>query len=114
MCNACRLPITQADMESEHYEQGVSCPKCIDKHTGAQKAAFREREYQVRLARERGEQHVGGEARKVIEQRRAQKKVPTPTSTKGLIDIPIGLVLGENLQRLSAALIGAAFFLSLC
>jgi len=74
MCNACRLPITQADMESEHYEQGVSCPKCIDKHTDAQKAAFREREYQVRLARERGEQHVGGEARKIIEQRRAMKK----------------------------------------
>ena len=26
MCNACRLPITQEDMESEAFEKGVSCP----------------------------------------------------------------------------------------
>ncbi|OOF23703.1 hypothetical protein BZJ17_03210 [Salinivibrio sp. IB574] len=74
MCNACRLPITKADMKSEHYEQGVSCPKCYDKHTEEQKARFRERERQVQLARERGEQHVGGEAKHIIEARRAMKK----------------------------------------
>ena len=73
MCNACRLPITQEDMESEAFEKGVSCPKCIDKHTDEQKARFREREKQVQLANKRGETHVGGEADQVIAQRRKEK-----------------------------------------
>lgn len=73
MCNACRLPITQQDMESELFEKGVSCPKCANKHTDEQKARFREREKQVQLADERGETHVGGEADRVIAQRRQEK-----------------------------------------
>ena len=73
MCNACRLPITQQDMESELFEKGVSCPKCASKHTDEQKARFREREKQVQLANERGETHVGGEADRVIAQRRQEK-----------------------------------------
>ncbi|SJL83361.1 rhodanese-related sulfurtransferase [Vibrio palustris] len=73
MCNACRMPITQEDMASEAFEQGVSCPKCVDKHTEEQKARFREREKQVQLARQRGEDHIGGDADKIIEQRRLDK-----------------------------------------
>ncbi|WP_325893454.1 oxygen-dependent tRNA uridine(34) hydroxylase TrhO [Grimontia sp. NTOU-MAR1] len=73
MCNACRLPITEEDMQSEAFEQGVSCPKCIDKHTDEQKARFREREKQVQLSRARGEIHVGGEADQIITQRRNEK-----------------------------------------
>ncbi|MEF1173529.1 MULTISPECIES: rhodanese-related sulfurtransferase [Vibrio] len=73
MCNACRLPITLEDMASEAYEKGVSCPKCVDKHTDEQKARFRERERQVQLAKARGEVHVGGEADQVIAQRRKEK-----------------------------------------
>ncbi|UPQ90097.1 rhodanese-related sulfurtransferase [Vibrio sinaloensis] len=73
MCNACRLPITEEDMASDAYEKGVSCPKCIDKHTDEQKARFREREKQVQLAKQRGETHVGGEADQVIAQRRQEK-----------------------------------------
>ncbi|WP_100752659.1 rhodanese-related sulfurtransferase [Vibrio salilacus] len=73
MCNACRLPITQQDIESEAFEKGVSCPKCIDKHTDEQKARFREREKQVQLANARGETHVGGEADQLIAQRRQEK-----------------------------------------
>ncbi|KDM91163.1 rhodanese-related sulfurtransferase [Photobacterium galatheae] len=73
LCNACRLPITEQDMQSVHYEKGVSCPKCVDKHTEEQKARFREREKQVQLAQERGEEHVGGDAMKTIEARRQQK-----------------------------------------
>ncbi len=28
-CHACRRPLSTADLESEHYVEGVSCPKCI-------------------------------------------------------------------------------------
>ncbi|MDC0610937.1 rhodanese-related sulfurtransferase [Vibrio sp.] len=73
MCKACRLPITQEEMESPDYEKGVSCPKCVDKHTEEQKDRFREREKQVQLANQRGETHVGGDAEKVIAQRRKEK-----------------------------------------
>lgn len=74
MCNACRLPITAADMEHEQFEKGVSCPRCFDKHSSEQKARFREREKQVQLAAARGEQHVGGEAEKVLAARREEKQ----------------------------------------
>ncbi len=73
VCNACRLPITEQDKTSEHFEQGVSCPKCIDKHSDEQKARFREREKQVQLANARGETHVGGDAAQLIEQRKQAK-----------------------------------------
>ncbi|MDN3611533.1 rhodanese-related sulfurtransferase [Vibrio ostreicida] len=73
MCNACRLPITEQDMHSPKFEKGVSCPKCVDKHTDEQKARFREREKQVQLANQRGETHVGGAADDVISQRRQEK-----------------------------------------
>ena len=28
-CHACRHPITEADKQSEQYQQGVSCPHCL-------------------------------------------------------------------------------------
>ncbi|WP_305463126.1 oxygen-dependent tRNA uridine(34) hydroxylase TrhO [Photobacterium leiognathi] len=73
VCHACRLPITEQDKASEHFEQGVSCPKCIDKHSDEQKARFREREKQVQLANARGETHVGVDASQLIEQRKQAK-----------------------------------------
>ncbi|MDN3616094.1 MAG: rhodanese-related sulfurtransferase [Vibrio gallaecicus] len=73
VCNACRLPITDEDKASEHFEKGVSCPKCVDKHSDEQKARFREREKQVQLSNERGETHVGGAAAQLIEQRKKEK-----------------------------------------
>lgn len=61
-CNACRMPITKEEQNSEHYIEGVSCPHCHDAHTDEQKARFAEREKQVKLAEARGEEHIGGEA----------------------------------------------------
>lgn len=72
-CNACRMPITQEDMASEHYQPGVSCPHCIDKLTDKQKQRFDEREKQIRLAAERGENHIGGDVGQQIAQRRQLK-----------------------------------------
>ena len=59
-CNACRMPITEDEKKSQHYIKGVSCPHCFDKHTDKQKERFAEREKQMRLAKERGEVHIGG------------------------------------------------------
>jgi UPF0176 protein len=73
VCNACRLPITEEDKQSADFEKGVSCPKCVDKHTEEQKQRFREREKQVQLSAARGETHVGGDAAQLIEQRKQQK-----------------------------------------
>lgn len=72
-CYACRLPITEADKQSEHYEAGVSCPHCYGTHSEEQIARFREREKQVQLAKQRNEEHVGTEARDVMVNRRQQK-----------------------------------------
>ena len=73
-CNACRMPITHDDQQSELFEQGVSCPHCFDKSTPQQKARYQEREKQMRLARARGEQHIGGEAERHLLERRELKK----------------------------------------
>ncbi|WP_257280115.1 MULTISPECIES: rhodanese-related sulfurtransferase [unclassified Endozoicomonas] len=73
-CNACRLPITVQDQLSEHFEQGVSCPHCYDKHTPDQKQRFREREHQIQLARRRGEAHLGGEVGNTVLNRRKAKQ----------------------------------------
>lgn len=73
-CNACRMPLSEQDRASPAYEQGVSCPHCVNTRTEADKARFAERERQLRLARERGEPHLGDAARAVIERNRARKR----------------------------------------
>lgn len=59
MCHACRRPITQKDMASPNYVEGVSCPACHDQYSEAQQRAFAERQKQVELAAARGELHIG-------------------------------------------------------
>jgi UPF0176 protein len=58
-CHACRAALSEPDVHSPAFEEGVSCPHCIDELTEAQKASFRERQRQVLLANARGERHVG-------------------------------------------------------
>ena len=72
-CNACRLPITEADKADAKYQQGVSCPLCYDKATDLQKTRFMEREKQMELARQRGEAHIGADAAKALIAKRAAK-----------------------------------------
>ncbi|MDR6982914.1 UPF0176 protein [Rheinheimera pacifica] len=57
-CYACRMPLSTAEMASEHYIKGLSCPHCYDKTTDEQKAAFAERQRQVELAKQRGDKHI--------------------------------------------------------
>lgn len=72
-CHACRHPITRADMASNAYQKGISCPHCIDKQTPEQKQRFIERQHQVELAAARGEQHIGSDARDAQVSHKQQK-----------------------------------------
>ena len=59
MCRACRRPLDEAALAHPDYEDGVSCPACIDERTPEQRAGYAERQRQEALARARGELHVG-------------------------------------------------------
>lgn len=72
-CHACRYPITEEDKQSEHYQKGVSCPRCYASLTQEQKQRFLEREKQSKLASARGETHIGGDVSKVMAERRQRK-----------------------------------------
>ena len=71
-CHACRLPITETDKQNRKYQQGVSCPACYDRNTDSQRKRYAEREKQVRLARLRGESHIGSS---VIDTARRRKNL---------------------------------------
>lgn len=58
LCHGCRRPILPEDRARPEYEDGVSCHHCIDETTDADKERFRERQRQIRLARDRGETHL--------------------------------------------------------
>ncbi len=73
-CHACRMPITEEDKHDPLYEKGVSCPHCFDKSEADRKTRFRQRERQIQLARERGENHLGDGAAKTAEARREMKR----------------------------------------
>jgi len=73
-CHACRMPITEDEMKSEQYEKGISCPHCFDKVTDEQRARFAERQKQIDLAKARGEEHIGSDAKEVIAARQEEKR----------------------------------------
>lgn len=72
-CYACRYPITEADKNSEQYQAGISCPHCFDKVTAKQLQRFQEREKQVNIAKQRGEEHIGSVMRTTARQHRELK-----------------------------------------
>ena len=74
-CHACRYPITEQEKQSEHYIPGVSCPRCYDQISEEQRARFKEREKQVQLAKQRGEEHIGLDGRLAAEKNRQSKQV---------------------------------------
>ena len=64
MCFACRMPITEEEMQNEKYKEGISCIYCYDKTTKEKKERFGSRQKQILLAKERGEKHLGGKQTK--------------------------------------------------
>ena len=65
LCFGCRWPLTNDDLSSPDYEEGVSCPKCIEGLSDDKRESLRERQRQVDLARKHEEIHIG-------------RKMPTP------------------------------------
>jgi len=59
LCFGCRWPLTDADLSSPDYEEGVSCPKCNGGLSERKRESLRERQRQVELARKRREPHIG-------------------------------------------------------
>jgi UPF0176 protein len=59
LCRGCRRPLARDDRARPEFERGVSCHRCIDETTEAQKARFRERQRQVDAARASGALHIG-------------------------------------------------------
>ena len=83
-CHACRFPITEQDKRSPHYQSGVSCPRCYHKHSEEQLKKFKEREKQIKLAKKRGEQHIGLDAlhqSAINRERKHQAKLAQKNST---------------------------------
>lgn len=62
LCHGCRLPISEADKQSEKYLEGIACPHCFNKQTPDQRARFSERQKQIELAKKRNEVHIGAPA----------------------------------------------------
>lgn len=61
LCHACRRPVSAEGLLSPHHAEGVSCDACYAERTDAQRARAAERHRQERLAKARGEAHIGAE-----------------------------------------------------
>ena len=59
LCHACGLPVSPAQRLEPSYREGISCSHCIDRFSDADRERFAERQRQMHLARERGQQHLG-------------------------------------------------------
>jgi UPF0176 protein len=59
LCRACRRPLTPEDRVRPEFEDGVACHRCLGEYSGADRARFRERQRQVKLAEARGMAHLG-------------------------------------------------------
>jgi UPF0176 protein len=73
-CHACRMPITEEEKKLDSYVEGISCLHCFNKVSKEQLKRFAQRQKQVKLAKARGESHIGSAAQLDTERRRAEKK----------------------------------------
>jgi UPF0176 protein len=59
LCRCCRDPLPVGAFDSPLYEAGVSCPRCHDTTTEAQKNSARERQRQWEKAKASDQAHIG-------------------------------------------------------
>lgn len=81
-CHACRMPITEQEKTLDTYIEGISCLHCHNKVSEEQLKRFAQRQKQVKLAKARGESHIGSAAQSDTERRRSEKKVKRQSVTK--------------------------------
>jgi UPF0176 protein len=58
-CHACRDPLSPEDLASPLYLEGISCPHCHGSRDAEARKGYAEREKQMQLAAQRGEDHIG-------------------------------------------------------
>lgn len=80
-CHACRMPITEKEKQALQYQAGVSCHYCYDQTSEEQRKRFQEREKQIQLAKQRGESHIGSDA-KTTRVERTKAKISYKNSQK--------------------------------
>jgi UPF0176 protein len=81
-CHACRMPITEHEKTLVSYIEGVSCLHCHNKVSEQQIKRFAQRQKQVKLAKARGEAHIGAAAQLDTERRRSKKKALKQAATE--------------------------------
>jgi UPF0176 protein len=59
LCRACRRPLTAEDRLSPLFVEGISCARCHDDRSNADRERYAERHRQVELAGRRGATHIG-------------------------------------------------------
>lgn len=59
LCFGCRYPLSDTDKTSTHYEEGVHCPQCFDKKSPEKVKRLRERQRQIKIAKNRHQDHIG-------------------------------------------------------
>ena len=69
------MPITEDDKNHQHFIHGVSCHHCHDETSEVQKQRYLERQKQMELARQRGEEHIGGEVTNYAQKHRDVKEI---------------------------------------
>ena len=81
-CHACGRGVSPEGQKSPNYVAGVSCDYCIDEFTENDRERFRQRQYQLKLAKERGEAGMGPEAQPDIK-RKARADAEAQESGEG-------------------------------
>jgi len=59
ICVNCNRVIDASDRDLDGYEEGVTCPSCVESISDDRRSRFRERQHQITLARQRGTTHFG-------------------------------------------------------
>lgn len=59
LCPGCRMPLHPDDLNHGDYEEGVSCHRCKSSKSEEDLEHLRERQRQIKLAKERGIEHIG-------------------------------------------------------
>lgn len=59
LCFCCRHPLSEEDLMSSYYVEGVECPHCHDNISEKTRKSAMERQKQIALARKRNQEHLG-------------------------------------------------------
>jgi len=87
LCRGCRWPITADDQQHEYFEDGICCARCFDVLSPEKRNRLEERQKQERLAKQRGEKHLGmslqdAQRQKLEAKRALGAKVPSHLTRK--------------------------------